>query len=162
MNKPPKRHARLIEFSKDHYFGMLLIWKIRQAIKNNIEIERVGEFIKRYATADTLPHLEEEEKYLLPLLSPNDILKIQIIKAHKELRKILSDIFENNFSYTAFEKFATLLEAHILYEEREFFQHLQSKVDLDTAHCLEGKKDRDLKALEEQWKDKFWESIPGK
>ena len=37
--KPLKRHAGLVELSRDHHHGLLLSWKIRQGLKKEIEPE---------------------------------------------------------------------------------------------------------------------------
>ena len=36
MPTPIKRTSSLISYSKEHHFGLLLVWKIRQGIKREI------------------------------------------------------------------------------------------------------------------------------
>jgi hypothetical protein len=158
MNKPLKRHPFIIEYSKDHHFGLLLVWKIRQGVKKNIAIERIGNYIKFYAKADLLPHFKEEEDFLLSLLSPNDSIRIKVEVEHLQLRHYLSDINEDKFSYLIFGKLANLLEAHIRFEEREFFKYLQESIDLDTVYFTKNKELHNQKEIDKLWSDNFWDT----
>lgn len=36
VKKPIKRNAAIVEFSKDHHFALLLVWKIREGLKKSI------------------------------------------------------------------------------------------------------------------------------
>jgi len=157
MDKPLKRHPFIIEYSRDHHFGLLLVWKIRQGIIKNQEIELIGNYIKLYANADLLPHFEEEE-FLLTLLSPNDSIANMVKKEHIQLRNNLSYINENKFSYKIFEDFANLLEAHIRFEERVFFKHLQETIDFDTVNFTKKKESHNQKDIDKSWKHNFWEA----
>lgn len=158
MDKPLKRHPFIIEYSKDHHFGLLLVWKIRQGINKNQEMELIGNYIKLYANADLLPHFEEEEEFLLTLLSPNDSIRKMVQDEHLQLRIYLSDIEENKFSYKIFEDFANLLEAHIRFEERVFFKHLQESIDLDTVYFTKTKEPHNQKEIDKSWTHNFWEA----
>jgi hypothetical protein len=45
MPTPIKRTSSLISYSKEHHFGLLLVWKIRQGIKREIITERIANYI---------------------------------------------------------------------------------------------------------------------
>lgn len=158
MGNPIKRHPAIVEYSKDHHFGLLLVWKIRQGVKNKIEKERIGEYVKMYFHFDLKSHFDDEEKFLLPLLPQTNLLRVKLEKEHKELKQYIAEIIKGTFQYETLDKFASLLESHIRFEEREFFQHLQKVVDLDTVYFTEKKGNHHQKNLDENWKDKFWEN----
>lgn len=158
MNKPLKRHRFIIEYSKDHHYGLLLVWKIRQGLKKNIESHRIAGYINLFAEKELLPHFDEEEKFLLNLLSPNDALKIEAEKQHLELRQFLFEIMHEKVYYTTLNNFADFLEKHIRFEEREFFPHLQKTIDLDTVFYSEKKPFHNQNEFDTLWTDNFWES----
>ena len=41
---PIKRSQALIQFSREHHFGLLLVWKMRQGLKENIEPIRISDY----------------------------------------------------------------------------------------------------------------------
>lgn len=158
MGNPIKRHPAIVEYSKDHHFGLLLVWKIRQGVKNKIEKERIGKYVKMYFQYDLKAHFDEEEKFLLPLLPRTNKLRVKLEEEHTELKQYITAIVKGTFGYETLDKFTNLLESHIRFEEREFFQHLQKVVDLDTVYFTEKKENHNQKDLDENWKDKFWEN----
>ena len=109
MNKPLKRHPFIIEYSKDHHYGLLLVWKIRQGLKKSIEPHRIAGYINVFAEKELIPHFDEEEKFLLNLLSPNDELRIEATNQHIELRKFLFEIEHEKVYNSTLECFANLL-----------------------------------------------------
>lgn len=158
MGNPIKRHPAIVEYSKDHHFGLLLVWKIRQGVKYKIEKERIGAYVYMFFQNDLKSHFDEEEKFLLPLLPQANKLRVKLEEEHKELKQYIAAIIKDDFQYETLNKFANLLESHIRFEEREFFQHLQKVVDLDTVYFTEKKKNHNQKDLDQNWKDKFWEN----
>ena len=42
---PIKRHQAIVSFSKDHHFGLLLVWKIRQGLKKSIDPVRISNYV---------------------------------------------------------------------------------------------------------------------
>ena len=44
-NSPIKRHQALVSFSKDHHFGLLLVWKIKQGLNNAVFLELISNYI---------------------------------------------------------------------------------------------------------------------
>ena len=41
---PIKRHPAIVSFSKDHHFGLLLVWKIRQGLSRQVDPERISNY----------------------------------------------------------------------------------------------------------------------
>ena len=56
---PIKRHQALVAFSKDHHFGLLLIWKIKQGLANAIRVERITNYILYFFEEYLLQHFKE-------------------------------------------------------------------------------------------------------
>ena len=60
--KPIKRDPAIVTFSKDHHFALLLVWKIRQGLKNEIETSRIINYATHFFDNDLIFHFEEEER----------------------------------------------------------------------------------------------------
>ncbi len=155
MTKPLKRHSFIVEFSKDHHYGLLLVWKIRQGLQKNIEPARMVNYVNFSSEEELLPHFEEEEKYLLPLLAETDDLRKRVEAEHAQLRKLLSACA--NDKVAPLNDLANDLEAHIRFEERIFFPHLEKNIDFDNIDLKEIIIKHDRNKPDTKWVDKFWE-----
>ncbi|MBS1496494.1 MAG: hemerythrin domain-containing protein, partial [Bacteroidetes bacterium] len=49
------------------------------------------------------------------------------------------------------------LEKHIRFEERELFNHLQDNIKADDLEAIARRFSNNSKAIDEKWKDVFWE-----
>ena len=159
MSKPLKRHASIVEYSKEHHYGLLLVWKIRQGLKKSIEPQRILGYVNLFSERELLPHFENEEEYLLPLLSIKDKLRKQVDNEHFQLRELLKNIKKGGNIQTELEEFANLLEAHIRFEERKFFPHMEKEIDLNQLLIPTNKKSSTMNNLDLIWTDNFWEVI---
>lgn len=155
MTKPLKRHLFIIEFSKDHHYGLLLVWKIRQGLQKNVEPSRIVKYVNFFSEEELLPHFEEEEKYLLPLLPETDDLRKRVEAEHAHLRKLLSACA--NDKVAPLKDLANDLEAHIRFEERIFFPHLEKNIDLNNVELKEIIVKHKRNNLDAKWIDTFWE-----
>ena len=63
-SSPIKRHSALLEFSREHHFGLLLVWKIRQGLKRDIDLIRITDYTVFLFEKDLIQHFKEEEKNL--------------------------------------------------------------------------------------------------
>ena len=61
---PIKRHQALVSFSKEHHFGLLLVWKIRQGLANAVSAERISRYVLFFFNEDLKFHFREEEELL--------------------------------------------------------------------------------------------------
>lgn len=75
---PIKRHQAIVSFSKDHHFGLLLVWKIRQGLKNAVNAERISSYLLYFFKEDLEKHFKEEEEFLFSKLPVDDDLRILI------------------------------------------------------------------------------------
>jgi hemerythrin-like domain-containing protein len=160
MSKPLKRHPFIVEFSRDHHYGLLLAWKIRQGLKKRIESQRITVYLNLFAERELFPHFAEEEKYLLSLLPENDILRKQIEAEHDRLRRLVAGCNHVEDITKRLKEFADHLETHIRFEERMFFPHLERTVDMDSINLTEMKSIlHDRNSIDAEWTDNFWEII---
>lgn len=153
---PIKRHPAMVSFSRDHHFGLLLVWKIRQGLKKSIEAGRISKYVLYFFSEDLLKHFEDEEKLLFSRLRADDLLRIQAEEDHTVIYQLIKDIRKQTEDTGLLTQLANRLEKHIRFEERELFNHLQSAIGADELAIIEKRIGNDSKEIDEKWDDIFW------
>lgn len=120
-----KRNVNLIELSRDHHFGLLLGWKIRQGIKNNADPKVIAQYVSYFSENSLIPHFIEEEQDVLAPLAPGDPHKQRVLTDHQKIRELVQQISSGEFAEDQLMELATLVDDHIRYEERELFPYLE-------------------------------------
>lgn len=153
MKKPIKRHESLKPLSREHHHGLLLCWKIRQGIKQEVAKERIKNYTDWFKVQYLHPHFEAEEKYVFPVLG-NEHEKVK--KALAEHRR-LKHLFDQNDDV---EKVLNLiqeeLDLHIRFEERDLFNEIQQVASPQQLKKIE-KHHNGIIFSDDAWKDHFWE-----
>ena len=121
---PIKRHEAIISFSKDHHFGLLLVWKIRQGLTNNIAPERISKYVLYFFKEDLEKHFSEEELLLFSKLKVDDPFRTRAEADHYAVRRLIELISVSKNNPAQLNQLADLLETHIRFEERDLFNHL--------------------------------------
>lgn len=150
--KPIKRHKAIQSFSREHHFGLLVSWKIRQGFKKEIDLNRIKKFTDWSFKNYIKPHFEAEEKYMFPLFSDDNKLKKKAIADHRRLERLFND---NEDIKRALSLIEEELDAHIRFEERNMFNHIQEIATEGQLQQIE-RFHKEIKETQE-WKDKFWE-----
>lgn len=150
MPKPIKRAKALEELSREHHHGLLLSWKIRKGLIQNVAPERIKKYTDWFWDNNLQAHFEIEEKYIFPILDKENKLIKKALREHKRLKRLFAftDKFERNLSLIEEE-----LVAHIRFEERILFQEIQTVAS-----------EKQLKIIEQvhsknefkEWEDEFW------
>jgi len=154
---PIKRHQALISFSKDHHFGLLLVWKIRQGLHTVISNERISNYVLFFFKEDLERHFEEEEQLLFCKLSVDDVLRKQAEAEHQSIYNLVAAIGEKKGDTTLLNQLADELEKHIRFEERELFNHLQNNIAAEELEAIAGRFSNNSRAIDNNWEDLFWE-----
>ena len=152
---PIKRHPAIVSFSKDHHFGLLLVWKIRQGLDKAVNAERISNYACYFFKEDLEKHFKEEEQLLFQKLPIDDVLRKQAEEDHKTIYKLINSISENKYDSNLLSQLANELEKHIRFEERELFNHLQTKITPEDLEII-AKRSNNGKAIDEKWEDVFW------
>ncbi|MFT7591623.1 MAG: iron-sulfur cluster repair protein YtfE (RIC family) [bacterium] len=148
--KPIKRIEELQPLSREHHFGLLVCWKIKQGIKKGIELERIKKYTDWFWDKHLQYHFEIEENYIFPILGNKHSLIVQAIKEHQQLKEIFNDQADLSGSLS---QLGQELQKHIRFEERVLFNEIQkvaTKEELDlvaTVHTSNFKED---------YQDEFW------
>ncbi|MEA1847547.1 hemerythrin domain-containing protein [Chryseobacterium sp. MHB01] len=148
-----KRNENLVPLSRDHHFGLLCCWKIRQGIKKNIPYERIKNYVADYWGKNLSRHFDIED-LVLPEVN-NEPLQIQMQDEHRQIRKLIKSISQAG-SRELLSDFADALHKHIRFEERMIFPYLEEQLsgeELDTIgeHLLHFHRKE-----EDSYPDEFW------
>ena len=154
---PIKRSPALVQFSKDHHFALLLIWKVRQGLRFGIELQRINNYIIFFFQNYLEEHFKEEEDLLFVHLDYNNASRTVAEEDHKTIREIMEEIKSDPKNKTISTEFINRLEKHIRFEERELFNELQNTLNESDLNMIAEKMDTLHPALkEDNWKDTFW------
>jgi len=154
---PLKRHQAIVSFSKDHHFGLLLVWKIRQGLTKAVSAERISNYVLFFFKEDLEKHFKEEEQLLFCKLPVDDVLRKQAEADHQTIYRLVASIEKKKDDANLLNQLADELEKHIRFEERELFNHLQNNIDAGDLEAIANRFSNDSKAIDEKWEDVFWD-----
>ncbi len=130
-----KRNKNLIMLSRDHHYGLLLGWKIKQGIVYNVAFKEMAKYCIYFAKTALLPHFEEEENQVLSYLAYDDSYRIRTINEHLEIKAIINELcIEELPDKAILIKLTNMIEKHIRFEERELFPYVESI--LSSTHSI--------------------------
>src|SRR5574338_83741 len=135
IRKPVRRSPQLAPLSREHHEGLLLVWKIYQGLKNNIDPGRIQKYILWYWQNHIKPHFYQEEKIILPYLPPNHELARRLHKEHEQIREMILNL-DQKADKTLFALLAKFLDDHIRFEERELFGYLEQILSKDQLDVI--------------------------
>jgi len=156
-NKPLKRHISLVSYSQEHHFVLLLCWKIREGIKQNIEVKRIANYTLFFFDNDLQLHFAEEEKCLFGKLNDDDVFKQRAVKEHNEINAMIKNFRSGNTTHEQLNTFANLLDNHIRFEERILFNHIQQILSEDELKVMPKHERNNNEDIDKKWTDCFWE-----
>ena len=146
-----KRHEALVQLSRDHHFGLLLCWKLKEGLRREISVERMSKYIGLFYLQNLKPHFAEEEETIFKVLGEENPLIKEAISQHRTFHKMIEDGFETP---EQIETFRALLELHIRTEERQIFPEIEKQA---TDEQLEEILKLDHPELKEpDYDDIFW------
>ncbi len=160
--KPQQRHQAIVSFSKDHHFGLLISWKIRNGLKHGVENNRICDYVLYIFKVDLAKHFKDEETLLFSKLPAGDKMIAKAIEGHHTLHQLATEIEQSKNDAELLNRFADELEDHIRYEERILFNYLQENIDADELEKIAKRFPNDSREIDEQWKDCFWENKDAK
>ena len=155
---PIKRNKNLVLLSRDHHDGLLIVWKLRQGIRYGVSNLRMSNFAVNAFAVDVEPHFREEETLLFVMLAANDTLRLQAEADHAAIQNkvaALQPVAE--VTTLQLQEFASLLEAHIRFEERTLFPYLEKEIPPEELERIGIAIENDhLKKTPFTWQDEFW------
>lgn len=154
--KPIKRDPALVAFSKDHHFGLLLVWKIRQGVRTGIAPVRISRYVTYFFDQDLFYHFADEEEYLFSELSPRGEARQRAENEHQLIRTLVAVIRRSPDDVALLNQFADLLEGHIRFEERVLFNQLQAVLSEEKLLKLLHEIPERPHLPDSDWEDDFW------
>ena len=136
-----KRHPSLQPLSHEHHRA-LLCWREldkQLSIPHSAALRSAAAALQHYWNSRFSSHMAEEEQLLLDLLSGD--LRSRLLAEHDTLRSLfrsLNDQLDSNgpLAIDDLASLAATLRAHIRWEERVLFPHMQSHVSTDELRSI--------------------------
>jgi len=154
--QPIKRSPALVQFSRDHHFALLLVWKIRQGFRFGVEPQPIGNYITFFFENYLKSHFKQEEELLFKELDEHDDLRLNAEQDHKAIYE-LYDKIKRQPGLLLLKEFADKLEQHIRFEERLLFAHLQNSLhESQLNFILQKIEPIHSPQKEDDWQDVFW------
>ena len=155
--KPIKRHPAIVEFSRDHHFALLLVWKIKEGFKKSIEISRISKYVVHFYDTNLIHHFREEETMLFNKIVITDPLILKTESEHVDMRNLIEVLRNNPKDLKSLESFSAMLEKHVRFEERELFNYLQENISDKVLAEIEAGIESRAYRTDDNWNDLFWE-----
>jgi len=134
--RPIKRDKAFITLSKDHHFSLLLVWKIRKDLAAGMHGKEITHYVLDFFKDSLQEHFKEEEETIFSRLPNEDTLRKQAEKEHKYICFLIELLNENDSNRDLQEQFADMLEAHVRFEERILFNHLQETLKPEELEAI--------------------------
>ncbi len=150
-----KRNEHIKPLSRDHHFGLLFCWKIRQGLKHKINSQRIGQYALHFWDQDLHRHFRAEEAILF--IERNDPYCQRAINEHREIEQLLKNIRTTPAEANLLELLATKVDDHIRFEERELFPHLENRLTAEQLTII-GAALQELHSCpgDDSYSDEFW------
>ena len=128
-----KRHSALINLSREHHAALILAQILKKDGPNFKDLPTDDEGKRNYTISfyktDLAKHFQFEEEILFPFVNKqSDLLKeqtVQLISEHKKLKRLIQKLSIPGDVETMLDRIGMLLEKHIRFEERVYFQKVQ-------------------------------------
>jgi hypothetical protein len=125
-----KRIPELRDLSEDHHHGLVLAQKAKRAAAG-VDARAAAEIwveVEMHFASELLPHFQIEETYMAPALEAagESALTARLYDEHRALRECVRS--GGGRTPADLGRFGELLENHIRFEEREFFEVAQKRM----------------------------------
>lgn len=148
-----RRNPNLVPLSRDHHYGLLCSWKIKEGIKKRIPADRIKNYVNYFWHHHLSSHFEIEDK-VLPEVQ-NEMLQIQMEKEHKEISKLINSI-NQSASIQLLQDFALALQKHIRFEERVVFPNYELHLSENELNEIGYQLNEIHVKGEDLYTDEFW------
>jgi hemerythrin-like domain-containing protein len=155
-----KRHVHLQPLSRQHHNGLLVSLLLVKGLRKNAAVDVMNAFIQHAWQADLSDHFMQEEQVLIPALRETTFdhqLTQRLLTEHEELTRLAHKASENAAGIDDISSFATLLEKHIRFEEKEYFPRAEASLSNEILADVGSKLHEDRSANCINYPIKFWE-----
>ena len=153
--KPLKRSKHIVILSREHHTGLLFCWKIRQGLKKNIDTSRIQKFVSYFWDSNLASHFREEEELLFNKVDDDFCRKA--LQQHQEIIALINQVKANAPTPELLTQLADTVDAHIRFEERELFPHLEKVLDEQELILVEAALAKShATPVHDNFQDEFW------
>lgn len=156
--KPLKRHPELIPLSREHHFGLLFGWKIKQGLALEADTRIIREYVQYFWNNHLAAHFEKEEIIIRELLPAIDTQSNRVLVEHDFIRSLINTLAINRekpeYLLQTLQQF---LNEHIRFEEREFFPYLESVATPDQFALIGELIQQDEETPADNFQPAFWQ-----
>jgi hemerythrin-like domain-containing protein len=151
-----KRHESIVILSREHHFGLLFGWKIRQGIQKQVPPERILPYVKYFWENHLLLHFREEETILFASLE-NELVD-QARFEHNQIEQLVAQLMIRKMVQPEqLNMLTVLLDHHIRFEERILFPYLEKELPEDKLLAIGMELQQlDYRRQKDTYPDEFW------
>ncbi len=154
-NKPIKRNEHIVSLSKDHHATLLFCWKIRTGLKLEVAVDRMLPYVQYFWQQHMVPHFLEEETILF--LPVKDDKVQRALREHIQIREKIEALQNaGDDANVQLAALADLVDAHVRYEERELFPHLELILTNEQLEGIGKQLNEKHETLKDDFADEFW------
>lgn len=153
---PLVRHIALVPLSQEHHQGLMLVLKLKKGIQWGVAPSRMSAYLLHIFETELLPHFQEEESGIFLWLDPNHPLRLRGFQEHRDMYALMVKIRLHPERLSLVEAFIQLLDAHIRFEERMLFMHLQEHYQEKLSSMAQTSEARSACHTDSAWPDHFW------
>ncbi len=154
-NQPLIRSEALKTFSREHHFGLLFTWKIKQGLKKKVETFRLLNYINYFWEGHLKEHFLNEETMLF-----NKIDAEACTQAKADHQIMTDQIAQLNIRDKndpgAYLAFIEKLNEHIRYEERIVFPFLENHLSAVLDDLIRSLEQGPTERFTDAFTDEFW------
>lgn len=155
-NQPIKRSEEMKLLSRDHHFGLLFSWKIKQGIAKNVATIRLKNYLNFFWSQHLKGHFLDEEVLLFNRVEAKEPC-LQAKKDHEQIVNLIDGAnTASEGDYVAYEKLIAVLNDHIRFEERVVFPHLEKVLTKITLNGIGHFLEKQHHEFVDDYQDEFW------
>ena len=156
--KPLKRHPELVPLSREHHFGLLFGWKIKQGLTLGADNRIIREYVQYFWTNHLAAHFEKEEKIIRELLPAADAQSNRVLTEHDFIRSLINCLaLDREKPEYLLQTLHQFLNEHIRFEERELFPYLESVATPAQFELIGKLINQEEETPEDNFQPAFWQ-----
>lgn len=148
-----KRNENLIPLSREHHFGLLCSWKIREGVKLGIDYNRIKAYVNYFWEERLRHHFTAEDTVFEPLEHDDQFIAMEM--EHVEIKQLIESINDSE-NTDLLLAFADALQNHIRFEEREFFPAIEQNLSETELKKIGDQLANLVSEGEDKYPDEFW------
>ena len=156
-----KRNENLKTLSWEHHDGLVVSFRLQQGIKKNSRSDEMSHYILHTWNTILKHHFWQEEQIIKPNLNQSakgKELVNQMQNDHNKIDQLVKQIQSDNKSNKFIEEFASLLNQHIRFEERQLFPFIEQEINTKELQEVGNFLKQHHNPSCEVWPNQFWKN----